>query len=188
MASQRTKKSIIIGVVLTVFVVAAVIVFVCFFVFRGKETTPEEELAARFLSAYSEQDPSCAELLLNGSAGEMEFSEEQTVFSRNLTYEIQDSRTEGDYAMVTVEIQNINFAEIMEPLLEENSEGITEGDILSTLQNAGSDSRKTYSCEVVVYQGGVEDKIMMTEDLSRALLGGLNDYMASLLYGEGKGE
>lgn len=90
--------------------------------------------------------------------------------------------------MVTVEIQNINFAEIIEPLLEENSEGITEGDILSTLQNAGSDSRKTYSCEVVVYQGGVEDKIMMTEDLSRALLGGLNDYMASLLYGEGKGE
>lgn len=182
MTEQAKKKSIVPKIIILFFVFVVVILGILFFVYQNRKATSEETLVDQFLNAYVQQDPTCADFLLNSYAGGVDFSKEQSALSKNLTYKIKGSRTEGEYAIISVEIENLDFAKIIDPLVKENTMELKESDILVALQEKGENIKKTYPCEVVVYKGGFEDKIIVTEDLSEALLGGLNEYIETLLY------
>lgn len=86
---------------------------------------------------------------------------------------------------VKVEIENMDFQQVFEALLG-MKEDIAEDELnsrISQVQEKG-ENRRSFECDVFVYKVDEEWKVSMTEELSNALHGGLNEYVDSAINGE----
>ena len=150
---------------------------------RGQE---EKQIVSGFLDAYVQLDEKqCKELMLDEEAtmDDQGLSNFQREMAKRLTYRITGFSEGEGYSIVEVEITNVDFQKIMDTILE-SGKTIDEERFEQTLQKMISDSespKRKFECEVNVFAIDGKSKIEITESLSNALLGGLPEYIASVV-------
>ena len=91
-----------------------------------------------------------------------------------------------DGYLVNVKINNVDFQAVFEEIIEEYTINDTEEDILKKLSYKLEDEsakRKDFKVEILIQQTGDAYEIILTPELSNALLGGYNEYLTSLTGG-----
>lgn len=180
---KKTAKRVLL-LIAAILVLTAGIVAALWFCRGAAQKKAAENAADQFMQAYIQQDGAgCEQLLLNGGSEPLEFSDAQTVLSQTITYKILGSeQVDDDAVAVSLEIENVDFSEIMEGITANLQGELAENDIVTAIEEAANqaENRKVYPCEVLVYCGE-EEKIVITSNFSNALLGGFNEYLTSLL-------
>lgn len=138
---------------------------------------PEEvqDAVNEFLTAYKNADgEKCGELLYNNIfEEEISFSEMQRLLAEKISWKIKQNFFEWKKdGQVEIRIKNIDFEEIAK---EFEGKQVTEEEITATISKAKA--AKSYDCKVTVSKYGRKYKIIMTDTLSNALFGGLNEYL-----------
>ena len=140
--------------------------------FQQKRT---EQVINEFLTAYKNADgEKCGELLYsNISEDPISFSETQKLLAEKMSWKVKRHffKWKKD-EQVEVQIKNLNFEEIARKFEKKQT---SEEKINAAISEANAD--KFYNCKVTVSKYGKEYKIIMTDTLSNALFGGLNEYL-----------
>lgn len=112
----------------------------------------------------------------------MNFEGFQGLFAEQIEYTILDANEQEEYIIVNVEIKNIDFKIAFNAVLDQLSSDPTSEEILNELKQKLSNRdcpKKIFQCEVLLTNNDGY-KIVMTDSLSNALLGGYNEYLAEL--------
>ena len=133
-----------------------------------------------FLNAYKETDgETCGKLLYNNpSEKPIEFSNTQKLLGQGIEYKIKKVRDKKGYWEVETEIKNIDFVKTV--LHFENADNVSIEDIDFEIKKENREE-KNYKCKIVVRKVGEEYKIVMTPEFSNALLGGINEYINTVM-------
>lgn len=166
-----------------------IVLFLCigFFVYYQQEKKNAREAVIEFLEAYQRADElECGKFLYNNfSNAAIEFSETEKLLAKGVGYKIGECQWGDGKMCVKVEIENMDFQQVFEALLG-MKEDIAEDELnsrISQVQEKG-ENRRSFECDVFVYKVDGEWKVSMTEELSNALHGGLNEYVDSAINGE----
>lgn len=142
-------------------------------------------VASDFLTAYQNRDASAGEYLAITGIGNsvIDFSGFQGMVAEKLTYRITGSEVSGEdeaSVNITADITNLDLTAILTPL--ESSEEDPDQLLLRLYDVILSDDApvRTYQCTFPVRQYPDRMLIILTPELSNALFGGLNEYLASL--------
>lgn len=185
MKTRMVKKILLLFIMSLILTLSIIALWWLYHITANKKAA--EKVTKQFMQAYVQQDAAvCEKLLLNGRADAVEFSGAQEALSKTITYKILGSRwIDDDVVAVSLEIENVCFSKIMENVMTNLQGELTENYIVTTIMATSSqpENRKVYPCEAIVYCGS-EQKIQITSNFSNALLGGLNEYITSLLSGK----
>ena len=157
------------------FILASILLILCFAGLLFLQQKRAEYAVNEFLTAYKNADgEKCGELLYNNiSEEEISFSKMQRLLAEKMSWKIKQNffswKKDGQ---VEIRIKNLDFEEIVK---EFEGKQVTEGEIITAISKAKAD--KSYDCKVTVSKYGREYKIIMTDTLSNALFGGLNEYL-----------
>lgn len=170
-------------------IVSLVLVFLFLLVGCGSEHTPESEKVQKavesFLTLYQQRNGDAASLLSSYQNDQISFDGFQGLFAEKITYSVKRVRKESDGSYVaTANITNIDFKKIMEDVESRLPETGTEEDVLGMLKETiASDDcpMRTYPVEISVIVAEDGCKLVMTGELSNALLGGYNEYLSELV-------
>lgn len=139
----------------------------------------------QFLDKYTALDGTASALLTSKLAGEdLKFEGFQRLLATPLQYEIGEITQNGETAVASIHISNIDFAAAFESVIAAVGENSTEEAILALLQQTLSASdcpRRDFTCTVPLIRDGEGWLIEMTPDLSNALLGGANEYLDNIV-------
>lgn len=139
-----------------------------------------------FLESYQSLDGSIGEYLADHDKDTLKFNGFQSILAQQMTFKIGKVKCSDDGYLVNVKINNVDFREVFEEIIEEYTVGDTEEDILKKLSNKLEDEsakRKHFDVEILIQQTGDTYEITLTPELSNALLGGYNEYLTSLTGG-----
>jgi len=112
----------------------------------------------------------------------MSFEGFQGLLAEQIEFTIKDAKQQEGEVIVAAEITNIDLKQVFNDVVNRLPSDTTQEEILKTLERDMTDDncvKKTFDCEVLL----VDDdgyKIVMTDTLSNALLGGYNEYLAEL--------
>lgn len=168
-----------------------ILLFFLIFTLVGCGSSNDEELEIKdnvqtFLEGYQSLDGSIGEYLADYEENNLEFNGFQSMLAQQMTFKIGKVELSDDGYLVNVKISNVDFQAVFEEIIEEYTFDDTEEDILKKLGNKLEDEsakRKDFEVEILVQQEGDIYKIILTPELSNALLGGYNEYLASLTGG-----
>lgn len=157
------------------FILASILLILCFAGLLFLQQKRAEYAVNEFLTAYKNADGGkCGDLLYNNiSEEEISFSKMQKLLAEKMSWEIKQNffkwKKDGQ---VEIRIKNLDFEKIAK---EFEGKQVTEEEITAAISKAKAD--KSYDCKVTVSKYGREYKIIMTDTLSNALFGGLNEYL-----------
>lgn len=161
------------------------------FTLVGCGSSNDEELKIKdnvqtFLEGYQLLDGSIGEYLADYEEINLEFNGFQSTLAQRMTFKIGKVELLDDGYLVNVKISNVDFQEAFEEIIEEYTVDDTEEDILKKLSNKLEDEsakRKEFEVEILIQQTEDAYEIILTPELSNALLGGYNEYLTSLTGG-----
>lgn len=157
------------------FILGSTLLILCFAGILFLQQKRAEYVVNEFLTAYKNADgEKCGKLLYNNiSEEEISFLEMQRLLAEKMSWKIKQNffkwKKDGQ---VEIRIKNLDFEEIAQ---EFEGRQVTEEEIIAAISKAKAD--KSYDCKVTVSKYGKEYKIIMTDTLSNALFGGLNEYL-----------
>lgn len=157
------------------FIMGSILLILCFAGLLFLQQKRAEYTVNEFLTAYKNTDgEKCGELLYNNiSEEEISFSEMQKLLAEKMSWKIKQNffqwKKDGQ---VEIRIKNLDFEEIAK---EFEGKQVTEEEMTAAISKEKAD--KSYDCKVTVSKYGREYKIIMTDTLSNALFGGLNEYL-----------
>lgn len=165
--------------------------FVLIFALTGCGSSNDEELEIKdsvqtFLEGYQSLDGSIGEYLAEYDKSNLQFNGFQSILAQQMTFEIGKVEHSDDGYLVNAKISNVDFQAAFEEIIEEYTVDDTEEDILKKLCiKLGDESakRKDFEVEIVIQQIKDVYEIILTPELSNALLGGYNEYLTSLIGG-----
>ena len=161
------------------------------FMLVGCGSSNNEELkivdnVQNFLEGYQSLDGSIGEYLADYDKDTFKFIGFQSILAQQMTFKIGKVERSADGYLVNVKISNVDFRAVFEEIIEEYTVGDTEENILKKLRNKLEDEsakRKDFDVEILIQQTGDTYEIILTPELSNALLGGYNEYLTSLTGG-----
>ena len=137
-----------------------------------------------FLTLYQSLDGSAGNCLANQIGDTtVEFKGMQAVLAQKMTFETGKVKKEGEYYLVTVKIQNVDFAAAFEAVQQEVTSIVSTEEIVALLQQkltAEDAVMREFKVEVPVQKNGAAYEIVMNGELSNALFGGYNEYLSKL--------
>lgn len=139
-----------------------------------------------FLEGYQSLDGSIGKYLADYNEDDLQFNGFQSILAHQMTFKIRKVEHLDDGYLVNVKISNVDFQAVFEEIIEEYTIDDTEEDILQKLSNKLEDKsarRKDFDVEILIQQTGDAYEIILTPELSNALLGGYNEYLTSLTGG-----
>lgn len=139
-----------------------------------------------FLEGYQSLDGSIGEYLADYDKDTLKFTGFQSILAQQMTFKIGKVERSDDGYLVNVKISNVDFQAVFEEIIEEYTVDDTEEDILKKLSNKLEDEsakRKDFDVKILIQQTGDAYEIILTPELSNALLGGYNEYLTSLTGG-----
>ena len=144
-----------------------------------------ESTVSEFLTAYQRKDSAAGKYMTITSIGnhEIKYDGLQGMVAEKLTYNIVSSKRdieENEIIYVTVDIKNLNLPEIFATIemSEDDPDQLLEN--LYELIKADNAPQKPYNCIIAVQQYPSGMRIELNAELSNALFGGFNEYLASL--------
>ncbi len=147
------------------------------------EETKIKDNVQMFLEGYQSLDGSIGQYLANYNENEIQFNGFQSILAQQMTFKIEKvEHSEAGYS-VNVKISNVDFQVVFENIVEGYSINDTEENILTKLRDSLEDDsapKKDFDVEILIQQTGDIYEIILTSELSNALLGGYNEYLASL--------
>ncbi len=180
---NSNKKALKIAALVTAIcaVVAIVIVLIVIFIPNKKSPLCEqaEELTAKFFDAYiSEEETAIDYLSVSFMEEGNEYGEYQSACAKKLTYKIIES-TEIDEktCKVTLEVKNISIVKVLEEL--EKADLTDEEEIIDEFNDLIEDAEAdtVYKFDVLCKEYPTGMKILLNEQMSDAMLGGLSSYV-----------
>ena len=157
------------------------------FAYEDQQKKKVTNAVIEFLDAYQRADGQvCGKLLYNNDLdAAIEFSETEILLAKGVCWKLDKCQWEKNMVRVTVEIENMDFSQVFENLLKQQDE-VTEDALNNQISQVqlGGQYRKVFVCDVFVYNVDEEWKVSMTEELSNALHGGMNEYVNSLIDSE----
>lgn len=186
MSKGRRKRKYVLRFCLALFFLA-ILTCAGILIHRYQQEEEAKKAVTKFLEAYQRADEqACGNLLYNNfSNAPLEFSDTERALAAGVLGEAGKCGWEADAACVTIEVENIDFRQAFEALLAVQEE-VTEEELNRCILQAQEEKayRRTYQCQVFVYKTAGEWKICMSEELSNALHGGLNEYVEAAVNGE----
>ena len=181
---MRMKKGkIIVGILFFVVIVFDIIIFLDE-KNKAEESQAEKvskQIVSDFLTKYRESDKSCREYLKEDKENFIKFQEFQILLGQSLEYDIQSVQKDenSEYDIVNIIIDNVDFEETINQVIDKGAdtgESILEG-IKKLLQDESAPRTKF---KIKVFVDTKEKQLIMSEDLSNALLGGYHKYIYNL--------
>lgn len=168
-----------------------ILVFVLILLLVGCGKSNDEELEIKdtvqtFLESYQSLDGSVGEYLADYNENNLQFNGFQSILAQQMTFKMGKVDYSDDGYLVNVKISNVDFQAVFEEIIEEYTVDDTEEDILKKLSNKLEDEsakRKDFEVEILIQQTEDAYEIILTPELSNALLGGYNEYLTSLTGG-----
>lgn len=168
-----------------------ILLFFLIFILVGCGSSNDEELEIKdnvqtFLEGYQLLDESIGEYLVDYKESNLEFNGFQSILAQQMTFKIGNVELSDDGYLVNVKISNVDFQAAFEEIIEEYTVDDTEENILKKLGNKLEDEsakRKDFEVEVLIQQTEDAYEIILTPELSNALLGGYNEYLTSITGG-----
>lgn len=168
-----------------------ILLFFLIFTLVGCGNSNDEELEIKgnvqiFLEGYQSLDGSIGQYLVDYGEDNLEFNGFQSILAQQMKFKIGKVELSDDGYLVNVKISNVDFQTVFEEIIEEYTIDDTEEDILKKLSNKLEDEsvkRKDFEVEVLIQQTEDTYEIILTPELSNALLGGYNEYLTSLTGG-----
>lgn len=160
---------------------------------RDEKMENAEEQVSIFLDRYKQKDNAVSELLLGVAETDyMNFEGISSYFAEELNYKIKScNREEENLYKVEVEIQTINFEQLLLDSYQETVEKYGEEKIADFFVEKMEQNikEKEYEyikivCNVVVRELNDEFKIEMNSSFANALTGGMNEYLDRLQGGK----
>lgn len=183
--NKKSKLSFI--VILCIFVVLiGIILGIVYLTKRTEDKTKCDDakiVVSDFLESYKSKQPNTIKYLeYSFSDSGMNFEGFQGLLAEKINYSIKDVVEEENQIVVISEITNVDLKKVFDDVLSQLSENNTQAEILEALKQKltkSNCSRKTFECEIILVENNGY-KIVMTDTLSNALLGGYNEYLAEL--------
>lgn len=147
-----------------------------------------KENTEAFLQSYQSLDETCGEYLSkNENEEKIEFEGFQAFLAKQITYKINSVDVNEENRTVEVEITNIDFKKIIEEFINKKTLNIAsaeefKNELVKKIQSKDAPKRKFN----IVIKLDDDCKIIMTSELSNALLGGYTQYINELIEGEAK--
>jgi hypothetical protein len=139
-----------------------------------------------FLEGYQSLDGSIGKYLADYDKDNIQFNGFQSILAQQIIFKVGKVEHLDNEFLVNVKINNVDFQAAFEQIIEEYTANDTEEDILNKLINKLEDEsaqRKDFDVEILIQQTGDTYEIILTPELSNALLGGYNEYLTSLTGG-----
>ena len=172
---------------LLVLFLTATVVFIGIFLYCRQQKEHAEKAVTEFLESYRRADgQTCGKLLYNNFLGvPIEFSETEGLLAKGINNKIVKCQYKNGIMCITVEIENIDFQQVFEALVKQQND-VTEEELNNQIskEQEKNENRKVFECNIFLYKVEDEWKLDMTDELSNALHGGMNEYIDSLISGE----
>lgn len=183
--TNSIKFKIVISVCCLVIILAGIIGGVIYFIQNNNSSVQEAKVVvADFLEAYKAKEPNAFKYLQYSVTDEdMKFEGFQGFLAEQIDFKIKDGKATDNQVTITVDITNIDLKCVFEDVIAQLPSNATEEEILQKLESELSKedcAKKEFNCEVTLVNED-EYKIIMTDTLSNALLGGYNEYLAEMI-------
>lgn len=180
---KRMNKKTLIVVGICCIVVLSVGLF-CLFQRNNRYIKETEVVITEFLQSYKAKQPDTFKYLQYPVAEvNMQFEGFQGILAEQIDFEIENVRKEHGQIVASVEITNIDLKEVFINTINDLPEDVTQDDILKELETRmqkGDCATKKFDCEIIVINDNGY-KVIITDTLSNALLGGYNEYLAEMV-------
>ena len=162
---------------------------ICLLMLCGCSSKTEKqcrENVEAFLQSYQSLDETCSEYLSkNENEEKTKFEGFQAFLAKQITYKINSVDVNEKNRTVEVKITNIDFKKIIEEFINKKTLNIAsaeefKNELIKKIQSKDAPKRKFN----IVIKLDDDCKIIMTSELSNALLGGYTQYINELIGGE----
>ena len=162
---------------------------ICLLMLCGGPSKTEKqcrENVEAFLQSYQSLDETCSEYLSkNENEEKTKFEGFQAFLAKQITYKINSVDVNEKNRTVEVKITNIDFKKIIEEFINKKTLNIAsaeefKNELIKKIQSKDAPKRKFN----IVIKLDDDCKIIMTSELSNALLGGYTQYINELIGGE----
>ncbi len=145
--------------------------------------TEVRTLTENFLNAYKNKQSDAVSYLDNSLDNpSMEFNGFQALLAEKIEFSVKGVDRKDGEIIVSVEIINVDLKQEFIETTDALGEYATQEEILSALKSrleSPDCATRRFDCEIAISDTD-NPKIIMTESLSNALLGGYNEYLSEL--------
>lgn len=167
------------------------LVLIIVWVLVGCNTRDEDmeikKVTKDFLLGYQDLDEKIGQYLVGYDNDDIiKYNGFQAILARKMTFKIGKIEYIDNTYLVNLKINNVDFQVAFEEVLEELTIDDTEDDVIKKLSDrleADFAKRKEFELSIPVQQVNDTYKIVLTSELSNALLGGYNEYLTTLTGG-----
>lgn len=145
--------------------------------------TQAKTVVSDFLESYKSKQPNTIKYLqysVNDSG--MNFEGFQGLLAEQIEFTIKDVKQKENQIIVATEITNVDLKKVFNDVVNQLSTNATQEETLEALElkiTENNCAQKTFECEIILVDNEGY-KLIMTDTLSNALLGGYNEYLAEL--------
>lgn len=174
--------------VLTAILVTVIIALGIGRVLDNKRNETGKTTVEKFLTLYKNRNGEAGKLLFNNVVNsEITFKGFQGILAEKIEFKIKRVKKEDKGYQVTTEISNIDFGKIFQKNIDENVNAEKISENVKKQMKAKDVPIRKFIVEIPVVEENGRDKVVLTPELSNALLGGYNEYLDGLM-GDGQSE